>query len=94
MKATFLSLGIAATVLGAGTVAAETIVIDDQVVVRDSAIARPAQGMTMKTVEARFGAPAERHPAVGKPPITRWDYAAFTVFFENDRVIHAVVNPS
>jgi hypothetical protein len=28
---------------------------------------------------------------VGAPPITRWDYPNFSVFFEGDRVIHAVV---
>jgi hypothetical protein len=26
----------------------------------------------------------------GQPPITRWDYAGFAVFFEHDRVIDAV----
>lgn len=45
----------------------------------------------MTAVEQRFGAPNSRHAAVGQPPITRWDYARFSVFFENDRVIHAVV---
>ena len=25
-----------------------------------------------------------------QPPITRWDYPAFSVYFEHDRVIHAV----
>ncbi len=44
----------------------------------------------MKTVEKQFGAPANRHPTVGKPPITRWDYAGFSVFFEGDRVIDTV----
>jgi hypothetical protein len=47
-------------------------------------------------VEARFGAPAKRFAPVGggkpeHPPITRWDYADFSVFFERDRVIDAVV---
>jgi hypothetical protein len=28
--------------------------------------------------------------AVEQPPITRWDYPAFSVYFEHDRVIHAV----
>jgi hypothetical protein len=45
----------------------------------------------MTTVEQKFGAPVTRHPTVGAPPITRWDYAGFSVFFERDRVIHAVV---
>lgn len=72
---------------------AETVVVDDQVMVRNSDINRPAPGMTMKAVEAKFGAPQDRHAAVGTPPITRWDYQSFSVFFEKDRVIHAVVLP-
>jgi hypothetical protein len=94
MNATIATLGLAALgSLYAAAVPAETIVVDDQVTVRDSNIDRPHGGMTMQAVEMRYGAPQERHSAVGKPPITRWDYPAFTVFFENDRVIHAVVNP-
>ena len=30
------------------------------------------------------------YATVGQPPITRWDYPHFSVFFEKDRVIHAV----
>ncbi len=52
--------------------------------------ATPARGASMSAVEARFGAPATRHAAVGQPPITRWDYPGFSVFFEHDKVIHAV----
>jgi hypothetical protein len=69
---------------------AEPIVVDDQVMVREAPVERPARGMTMRAVEDRFGAPATRHATVGQPPITRWDYQGFSVFFENDRVIHAV----
>jgi len=29
--------------------------------------------------------------AVGDPPISRWEYADFTVYFEYDRVVHAVL---
>ena len=76
--------------LGGGVAAAETIVIDDQVQVRASTVERPGRGLTMAAVEAKFGAPQNRHAAVGAPPITRWDYAGFSVFFENDRVIDAV----
>jgi hypothetical protein len=42
-------------------------------------------------VEKQFGAPVTRHPTVGKPPITRWDYNGFAVVFEHDRVIDSVV---
>jgi hypothetical protein len=93
LPAWLAALAIALTVLISGTVRAETVAIDDQVSVVESDVARPGRGMTMKSVEAKFGAPQERHPAVGKPAITRWDYPAFSVFFENEHVIHAVVNP-
>jgi hypothetical protein len=53
--------------------------------------ARPSRGLTMGQVEARYGAPVARSAAVGQPPITRWEYPSFVVYFENDRVIHAVV---
>jgi hypothetical protein len=74
-----------------GAARGETIAVDDQLSVIQSDIARPARGMTMRKVEEKFGTPAERHDAVGTPAITRWDYQNFSVFFENDRVIHAVV---
>lgn len=51
---------------------------------------KPSRGMTQSRVEATFGSPQQAHAAVGDPPITRWDYPAFVVFFEYDRVIHAV----
>jgi hypothetical protein len=51
---------------------------------------RPSRGMTMSRVESRFGEPAQRMAAVGEPPITRWEYPGFVVYFEYDKVIHAV----
>jgi hypothetical protein len=54
-------------------------------------ITTPSRGALMNKVEAQFGAPTERHGAVGNPPITRWDYPGFSVFFERDHVIHSVV---
>jgi hypothetical protein len=80
--------------LASGSTVAETLVVDDQVVVRESAVDRPARGSTQAAVEAKYGAPQARHATVGKPPITRWDYAGFAVFFEGNRVIHAVATPT
>ncbi len=51
---------------------------------------KPTRGMTQQSVEASFGAPQSARDAIGEPPITRWEYANFVVFFEFDRVIHAV----
>jgi hypothetical protein len=78
----------------AGAARAETIDVDDQVMVRESDLQRPHRGMTMQAVQAKFGAPATRHEAVGEPPISRWDYQGYSVFFEKDRVIHTVVDPA
>jgi hypothetical protein len=90
MKASSLSLALTLTSLWGATATAETMVVDDQVVVRPATVELPARGQTMNAVEAKFGTPQTRHAAVGAPPITRWDYAAFSVFFENDRLIDAV----
>jgi hypothetical protein len=51
---------------------------------------KPTRGMSQESVEANFGAPQNARDAVGDPPITRWEYANFVVFFEYDKVIHAV----
>jgi hypothetical protein len=50
----------------------------------------PSRGLSMGEVERQYGAPASRLEAVGQPPITRWVYPSFVVFFEGSRVIHAV----
>lgn len=88
------SAALTLTILCGSVAAAETMVVDDQVVVRPSTVDRPARGATMAAVEAKFGAPQTRHDAVGTPPITRWDYAGFSVFFEHERVIDAVATGS
>lgn len=51
----------------------------------------PERGANMDSVRAEFGEPQQVHPAVGDPPITRWDYDGYSVFFEYDKVLHAVV---
>jgi len=51
---------------------------------------RPTRGMSMEKVEATFGAPTNRAAPVGEPPITRWEYPGFTVYFEHQYVIHTV----
>ncbi len=56
-----------------------------------AAAEHPKRGSTMSAVQSRFGEPSTRHAAVGQPPITRWDYPQFAVYFENDRVLHAVI---
>ena len=91
MKTMILAGGLALVCFGAVVQArAETIVIDDQVQLRESGVEKPSRGSSMKAVEARFGVPANRHAAIGKPPITRWDYPGFSVYFEYEHVVHSV----
>ena len=52
---------------------------------------RPTRGMTQASVESIYGSPVSTRAPVGEPPITRWEYSEFVVFFEYDKVIHAVV---
>jgi hypothetical protein len=78
--------------LAAMPLAAETVVIDGQVGVRAVAVELPPRGTTMARVEERFGAPRARQSAVGQPPITRWDYEGFSVYFEHQHVVHAVAH--
>ena len=58
----------------------------------EQSTSRPARGMSMEKVEATFGTPSSRVPAVGQPPISRWEYPGFTVYFEHQFVIHTVGN--
>ncbi len=90
MKASSLSLALMLISLWGTAATAETMVVDDQVVVRPTTVELPARGQKMSAVEAKFGAPQTRHATVGTPPITRWDYAGFSAFFEHDRLIDAV----
>ena len=68
----------------------DTLLLDGVEASAQSASARPTRGASMATVESQFGAPTQRAGAIGTPPITRWEYPEFTVFFEYDHVIHAV----
>jgi hypothetical protein len=56
-----------ATVLASGLAGAETIAVDSGIAVKQSDVSTPTRGMTMDQVSGKFGAPASKVPAVGKP---------------------------
>jgi hypothetical protein len=100
MTKNFFALSLIACALGS----AGTAVQADEVAMPSSApasatpmpVSLPKRGETMGAVIKQFGEPQTRHAAVGgsspkRPPITRWDYDSFSVFFEKDRVVDAVV---
>ncbi|NQD92697.1 phosphodiesterase [Pseudomonas sp. CrR25] len=55
-----------------------------------SSLPLPHRGESQRAVLERFGLADEEHPSVGQPPITRWDYREFSVYFEYDHVINSV----
>ena len=81
----------------ADAVQADTLLIER--VQREKTSAMPTRGMLMGAVEANYGAPLSKDAAVGgdsavHPPITRWRYADFSVYFEHDHVISSVMHKS
>lgn len=82
----------AIVLLGPAAGIADTLLVDRAQQGRSAAV--PNRGMTMSQVESQYGEPSQRNEPVGKPPISRWVYPAFTVYFEHSHVIHAVVNKS
>ena len=89
-----LSVSIMFSML-AGSVWADTLLLDSIATSpanNTRGIPRPTRGMSMEAVKSRFGEPAQIHPQVGDPPITRWDYADYSVYFEYRRVLTSVVH--
>jgi len=87
------TLGVA--LLAPALATADTLLVDR--VRQEAGQPVPTRGMTMDQVRARFGEPASVAGPVGgdrpqHPPITRWNYADFSVYFERSLVIDSVVN--
>ncbi|MBM4220846.1 MAG: phosphodiesterase [Gammaproteobacteria bacterium] len=82
--------GLAVSLALAGPAAADTLLVESVQAAKATAAERPTRGLSMDSVEARWGAPVSRSDAVGQPPITRWEYPSFFVYFEYQHVIDSV----
>jgi hypothetical protein len=91
LVAAVLATGLAGFTGTSKSAWAETIAVDNGIAVKQSDVATPTRGMTMDQVATKFGAPVTKVPAVGNPPISRWEYPGFVVYFEHEHVIHSVV---
>ncbi len=89
MNRNFLSTLLLAGVLGSAPALADELLIEH--VEKTAEITRPQLGQSMDEVRAQWGEPEKMEEPVGEPPITRWEYEVFTVYFEGDKVIHSVV---
>ena len=81
----FLTLAL----IVSGPVSADVLLIDG--IQSAPALQTPRNGLNMAKVRQQFGEPAQEVPAVGEPPISRWEYTGYTVYFENDLVLHSVI---
>jgi hypothetical protein len=88
MKVFTQVLTIASLVFSCAVSQAETISIP--VGQQASTVDKPSLGYSMQQVKANYGEPLKISGPTGEPPITRWDYASFSVYFESDTVIHSV----
>jgi hypothetical protein len=93
-RITAVRIAVSLVLAGIATAAsADTLLIDR--VQREAAVERPTRGMTMSQVRARFGEPKAELGTVGgasavQPPITRWAYDGYIVYFEHDHVVYSV----
>jgi hypothetical protein len=81
---------LAVLILAAPCSFADTLLLDGIEMDTQTSSMRPRAGMSMSAVESTYGTPSERRSPVGEPPITRWDYPGFSVYFEHEIVLHAV----
>ena len=71
-------------------VSADVLIIDE---VRQAArMDLPKNGQSKADIESKFGAPLERHSAVGDPPISSWKYDNYSVYFEYELVLSTVLH--
>ena len=91
MRFPLILLAAGAAAVLSGTAAADTLSIDRSGSDMAAQQQMPERGMSMRSVEAGYGAPVRRVAPVGNPPISRWEYPGYIVYFEYSHVIHAVV---
>lgn len=86
-----LILMLLSSSLWVATVYADVLIIDE--VRQAQSMQLPENGISKDEVEAQFGEPMQRRTPVGDPPITRWDYDRYSVYFEYDLVLFSVLAP-
>ncbi len=99
MKRFGISLAAAAMVFGVAPLLlpaparAESLLVKVQ---QEQRMNLPRNGMTMAQVKSRYGEPLKVLATRGgssryQPPIHRWEYAKYIVYFQNTHVIHSVL---
>jgi hypothetical protein len=89
MILTLMFLGLLAAAIGA-PLRADVLLIEE--VRQSERMKLPENGASMEEVRARYGDPANASAAVGDPPISRWDYDRWSVYFEYETVLFTVLH--
>ena len=76
--------------LTTGNLSADVLLIEE--VRQAERMELPVNGMKQSAVRQRFGDPVKVDAPVGDPPITRWDYNGYSVYFEYDLVLYSVLH--
>lgn len=90
MKLNQLLAALVAALIVNSAAVADVLLIED--VERAQTMSLPGNGLSQQQVAQSWGEPLQRYAAVGEPPITRWRYNDYSVYFEYDRVISAVLH--
>lgn len=72
------------------SIAADVLLIEE--VRQSERMDLPVNGQSKADVTAKYGAPVKQHSAVGDPPISRWEYDKYSVYFEYDLVLFTVLH--
>ena len=86
---TLMLLGIM-NLAGSGPLPADVLLIEE--VRQSERLQLPENGTSMADVRAQYGEPVNALAAVGDPPITRWDYDQWSVYFEYELVLFTVLH--
>jgi hypothetical protein len=91
LKQNIKAILFAGVLASTGTLIAEEIKIPIGQQGKGEGIIVPYKSMKQSEVREAYGEPMTVHAPVGQPPITRWDYPRFSVYFEYQATIHAVI---
>ena len=76
--------------VSSGLLQADVLLIEE--VRQSEGLGLPENGSSMEQVGMQYGEPASFSAAVGDPPISRWDYDGWSVYFEYEMVLFTVLH--
>ena len=85
-------ISVSVSLMTLATVSADVLKLPDREPIVLQLPDEPERGMTKELVRTRYGEPRTINPPVGDPAISSWNYGYYTVYFEDEYVLHSVVH--